>query len=44
MNASCVTLIWGEEEGSFVDVLSLKYLYTPHVEAQESVSNEHTDL
>lgn len=24
-----VTLIWGEEEGSFVDILKLRYLY-PH--------------
>lgn len=44
MTISYVMLIWGEEEGSFVDVLSLKYLHTPHVEAQEAVSNENTDL
>lgn len=36
-------LIWGEEEGSLVIVLKQKYLYIPHVEAQEAVNNGNTD-
>lgn len=33
VKVSCVMPIWGKEKGSFVDVLILKYLFSPHVEA-----------